>query len=65
MYKNSSTSSNNTTLWHYLGTKRLDYRHENYSTPGVLIEEYDMQVLAFYRISMVYCNYANDCSFTS
>ena len=37
MYKNSSTSSNNIALWHYLGTKCLDYRHENNSTPGVYI----------------------------
>ena len=36
MYKNSM---NNTTLWLYLGTKRLDFRHENNSTSGVLIEE--------------------------
>ena len=39
MYKNSSTPLNDTALWHYLGTKRLDFRHENNSTPGVLIEE--------------------------
>ena len=39
MFKNSSIPSNNTTLWHYLGTKHLDFRHENKSTPGVLIEE--------------------------
>ena len=30
---------NNTALWHYLGTKCLDFRHENNSTLGVLIEE--------------------------
>ena len=39
MYKNSSAPSNNTTLWHYLGTKHLDFRRENNSTPGALIEE--------------------------
>ena len=39
MYKNSSEPSKNTALWHYLGTKHLDFRHENISTPGVLIEE--------------------------
>ena len=39
MYKTSSTPSNNTTLWHYLGTKHLDFRHEHNSTPGVLIKE--------------------------
>ena len=26
-------------LWHYLGTYNLDFRHENNSTPGVLIEK--------------------------
>ena len=30
---------NNTGLWHDLGTKRLDFRHENNSTSGILIEE--------------------------
>ena len=30
---------NNTALWHYLGTKHLDFRRENNSTPGVLIKE--------------------------
>ena len=25
--------------WHYLGTYNLDFRRENNSTPGVLIEE--------------------------
>ena len=39
MYKNSSAFSNNTALWHYLGTKHLDYRRENNSTPRVLIKE--------------------------
>ena len=39
MYKNSSTPLNNTTLWHYLGTKGLDFRHQNNCTPEVLIEE--------------------------
>ena len=39
MYKNSSTSSINATLWHYLGTYNLDFRHENNSTLGVLIKE--------------------------
>ena len=34
MYKNSSAPLNNTALWHYLGTKYLDFRHENNSTPG-------------------------------
>ena len=33
MYKNSSAPSNNIALWHYLGTKHLDFRHENTSTP--------------------------------
>ena len=37
--KNSSASSINAALWHYLGTYNLDFRHENNSTPGVLIEE--------------------------
>ena len=40
MYNNSNAPSNNTTLWHYLGTKHLDFRCESNSTPGVLIEEY-------------------------
>ena len=39
MHKNSSTSSNTTTLTHYLGTKHLDYRDENNSTLGVIIKE--------------------------
>ena len=39
MYKNSSTPSNNTALWHYSGTKNLDFRCENKSTLGVLNEK--------------------------
>ena len=39
MYKNSNAPSNNTALWHYLGTKYLDFRSKNNSTPGVLIKE--------------------------
>ena len=39
MYRNSSAPSSNTTLWHYLDTKQLDFSHENDSTPGVLIKE--------------------------
>ena len=39
MYKNSNAPSNNTVLWHYLGTKHLNFRHENNSIPGVLIKE--------------------------
>ena len=39
MHKNSSAPSNHTALWHYLGTNHLDFRRENNSTPGVLIEE--------------------------
>ena len=39
MHKNSSAPSNNAALWHYLGTKQLDFRQENNSTPGVLIKE--------------------------
>ena len=39
MCKNSSAPSINATLWHYLGTYNLDFRRENNSTPGVLIEE--------------------------
>ena len=30
---------NDAALWHYLGTKHLDFRHENNSTPGILIKE--------------------------
>ena len=37
MYKNNSTPSNNTILWHYLGTKHLYFRRKNNSTPGVLL----------------------------
>ena len=37
--KNSSAPLINAALWHYLGTYNLDFRHENNSTPGVLIEE--------------------------
>ena len=33
MYKNSSTPSNNTALWHYLGTKYLYLRCESNSIP--------------------------------
>ena len=29
MYKNSSAPSNNTALWHNLGTKHVDFRHGN------------------------------------
>ena len=32
MYKNSSATTNNTALWHYLGIKHLDFRRENDST---------------------------------
>ena len=39
MYKYSSVPSNNTALWHYLDTKYLNFRHENNSTPGLLVEE--------------------------
>ena len=39
MYKNSSTLLINSALWHYLCTKHWDFRHENNSTPEVLIEE--------------------------
>ena len=39
LYENSSASLIGTTLWHYLGTKHLDFRHENNSALGVLIEE--------------------------
>ena len=39
MHKNSSTYSNNTALWHYLGMKHLDFKRDNNSTSGVLIEE--------------------------
>ena len=28
MYKHSSAPSNNTALWHYLGTKHLDFNCE-------------------------------------
>ena len=35
----SSAPSINAALWHYLGTYNLDFRHENNSTPGVLIKE--------------------------
>ena len=37
--KNSNAPLINAALWHYLGTYNLDFRHENNSTPGVLIEE--------------------------
>ena len=39
MYTNSSAPLSNTVLWHYLGTKHLDFRCENDRTPAVLIEE--------------------------
>ena len=39
MHKNSSTPLNNTALQHYLGTKHLDFRRENNSTSGILIQE--------------------------
>ena len=34
MYKNRSISFINTALWHYLGTKHLNFKCENNSTPG-------------------------------
>ena len=45
MYKNSSTPSNNTALWHYLGTKHFEFRCENNITPGVLIKKYGIIIL--------------------
>ena len=39
LYKNSSASSINAALRHYLSTYNIDIRNENNSTPGVLIEE--------------------------
>ena len=39
MYKNSSAPLNNAILWHYLGTKCLNFKRENISTPGILIED--------------------------
>ena len=39
MPKNSSTFSNNTALWYYLGTKRLDFKHENNIAP----QEYQLR----------------------
>ena len=39
MYKNSSTPSINATLWQFLDTKHLDFRHDNNSTPEILIKE--------------------------
>ena len=56
MYKNKSTPSNNITLWHHLGTKRLDYRHENNSTPGVLIKE--IRLLSIH--ALVYFSYCTE-----
>ena len=38
MYKNSAPLKY-TALWHYLGTKSLDFRCENNNTPRVIIEE--------------------------
>ena len=37
--KSSSAPLINAALWHYLGTYNLDFRCENNSTPGILIEE--------------------------
>ena len=37
--KTNSTPSNNTALWHYLGTKHLDFRCENIATSGEIIKE--------------------------
>ena len=40
MCKNSSAPSINAALWYYfLDTYNLDFKHENNSTPVVLIEE--------------------------
>ena len=36
---NFHVCKNNAALWHYLGTYNLDFRRENNSTLGVLIEE--------------------------
>ena len=64
MYKISSTPSNNTTLWHYLGIKHLDFRHENNSASEVLIKEkqYILCVCACMRACMcVYNTYICMC----
>ena len=34
-YKSSGASLISTALWYYLGTKHLDFRRENNSTPGI------------------------------
>ena len=52
--KNSSAPSINATLWHYLGTYNLDFRHENNSTPGVLIEEIRYTVVAKHTVFFRY-----------
>ena len=52
----------NTALWHYLGTKDLDFKHENNSTPGVLIEE-----IWYVHITYVYIHmyvYAHTYTYT-
>ena len=59
MYKNSSALLNNTTVWHYLGTKHLDFRHENNSTPGVLIEKIWYSYIfgsMYYQVNLYYKN---------
>ena len=55
MCKNSSAPLINATLWHYLGTYNLDFRRENNSTPGVLIEEIWYGDLVIYFIAIPGC----------
>ena len=60
MYKNSSAPLNNTALWHYLGTKHLDFRHENNRTPGGINQGNTVIVIissALYGVANVQTNY--------
>ena len=46
-------------LWHYLGTYNLDFRCENNSTPGILIEEIRYGYLAMWLISLQILQFLN------
>ena len=48
----------NTALWHYLDTKIFNFRLENNSTPGVLIEE--IRYLGTYSYVIVISQYEYD-----
>ena len=56
-YKSSGASLISTALWYYLGTKHLDFRHENNSTPGVLIEDIQYVHMHTHMVHIRMCMY--------